>query len=407
MNLKEPVNDNLLSSGGIDSEEGDKIIENVIGKLSLPLGIVPMILINNKKYSVPMCTEEPSVVAATSSIGKFFAPHSFIATSSPSMMIGQVHLIHVEASELNQILLRKESIILELNKCCRSMEKRGGGVKDIRVREISQSGSMDFKDYSMDIIINVCDAMGANITNTIAEKAKEIVSFMGIKTGISILSNYCIERKSVSKFMIPVEKLTWKGHKGSEVAERLLEAYRFAKTDVYRAVTHNKGIMNGVDAVCLATGQDWRAIESAAHAYAARNGTYEPLTHYEIIETNGKKFFMGMLELPVAVGTIGGTITKNGLYKEVLRIMGNPTTQELAEIIVTVGLAQNFAALRAMAVEGIQKGHMKLHMRSVMNSMNVPENMEEECFNYVSRNRKFNEEGIKEFMETQATRPRL
>jgi hydroxymethylglutaryl-CoA reductase len=163
------------------------------------------------------------------------------------------------------------------------MVKRGGGVKDIRVREIAKCVSMDFKDYSLDIIINVCDAMGANITNTIAEKAKGIITYMGIKTGISILSNYCIERKSVSKFMIPVESLAWKGFKGTEVADKLLEAFRFAKTDVYRAVTHNKGIMNGIDAVCLATGQDWRAIESAAHAYASRNGKYMPLTHYEIV----------------------------------------------------------------------------------------------------------------------------
>lgn len=160
------------------------------------------------------------------------------------------------------------------------MVKRGGGVKDVRLRELARSGRMDYKDYSLDIIINVCDAMGANITNTLSEKAKEILTYMGIKTGIAILSNYCIERKAISKFTIPVETLGWKGYKGAEVAEKLLEAYRFAKNDVYRAVTHNKGIMNGVDAVCLATGQDWRAIESAAHAYAARSGIYKPLTHY-------------------------------------------------------------------------------------------------------------------------------
>lgn len=242
--------------------------------------------------------------------------------------------------------------------------------------------------------------MGANITNTIAEKAKEIITFMGIKTGISILSNYCIERTSVSKFMIPVENLAWKGYKGIEVAEKVIEAYTFAKTDVFRAVTHNKGIMNGVDAVCLATGQDWRAIESAAHAYASRKGSYQPLTHYEIIESDGKKYFMGMLELPVAVGTIGGTITKNALYKESLKIMGNPTTQELSEIIVTVGLAQNFAAMRAMAIEGIQKGHMKLHVRAMMNIAKVPEYLEEECFKYMSLRKKFSEEAVHEFMES-------
>ncbi|XP_031472500.1 uncharacterized protein LOC116244767 [Nymphaea colorata] len=388
--LNDSLDHSLLESGGIDSEQGDKIIENVIGKLSLPLGIVPMLLINNQKYMVPMCTEEPSVVAATSSIGKFFAPHSFIASSSPNMMIGQVHLLHVQISEVNKIRERKASMINELNNCCQSMVKRGGGVKDIRIREISDSSNGNFKNYSLDVIINVCDAMGANITNTIAEKAKEIVTFMGIKTGISILSNYCIERTTESKFMIPVEHLSWKGHKGIEVAEKVIEAYQFAKTDMFRAVTHNKGIMNGIDAVCLATGQDWRAIESAAHAYATRKGGYQPLTHYEIVEMEGKKYLMGMLELPVAVGTIGGTITKNDLYRQALKIMGNPSTQVLSEIIVTVGLAQNFAALRAMAIEGIQKGHMKLHVRAIMNIAKVPEHLEVACFRFMSARNKFN-----------------
>lgn len=195
------------------------------------------------------------------------------------------------------------------------MVKRGGGVKDIRIREISESINGTYKNYSLDIILNVCDAMGANITNTISEKAKEIISFMGIKTGISILSNYCIDRRSISRFKIPVEHLSWKGHAGSEVAEKVMEAYGFAKSDVHRAVTHNKGIMNGIDAVCLATGQDWRAIEGAAHAYASRKGRYEPLSHYEIVTIDGKKFLTGSLELPIAVGTIGGTITKNNLYR--------------------------------------------------------------------------------------------
>lgn len=160
------------------------------------------------------------------------------------------------------------------------MVQRGGGVKKVSIRKLEDNLNGKGSNYSFDIDIDVCSAMGANITNTLAEKAKEIISFMGLKTGIAILSNYCDERISSSKFLIPIEKLAWKGHSGLHVAEKILEAYRFAKTDIYRAVTHNKGIMNGVDAVCLATGQDWRAVSSSAYAYASRNNKYEPLTHY-------------------------------------------------------------------------------------------------------------------------------
>ncbi len=160
------------------------------------------------------------------------------------------------------------------------MVQRGGGVKKVDVRKLQDNVNGKCSNYSFDIDIDVCNAMGANITNTLAEKAKEIISFMGIKTGIAILSNYCTERLADSKFLIPIEQLAWKGHSGLHVAEKIIEAYRFAKTDVYRAVTHNKGIMNGVDAVCLATGQDWRAVSSSAYAYACRNKKYEPLTHY-------------------------------------------------------------------------------------------------------------------------------
>jgi degradative hydroxymethylglutaryl-CoA reductase len=168
------------------------MIENVIGKLSLPLGIVPLLQINRKQYMIPMCTEEPSVVAATSSIGKFITPYSFNTSSTPNVMVGQVHLPAAEVYEVNQIIRRKTSIIAELNQQCAAMVKRGGGVKDIRVREIENKAGEGDRNYSLDVLIDVCEAMGANLTNTLAEKAKEIVSKMGIKTGISVLSNYCL-----------------------------------------------------------------------------------------------------------------------------------------------------------------------------------------------------------------------
>ena len=172
--------------------------------------------------------------------------------------------------------------------------------------------------------------MGANITNTICERAKDLVSKMGIKTGIAILSNYCTERISVSYFELPVKDMGWKGVDGSEVAEKILEAYRFARSDRYRASTHNKGIMNGIDSVCVATGQDWRAVESGAHTYASRNNGYSPLTHYEIVEKDGEKMFRGSLELPVSVGTKGGVVSRNPLYQYTLDILGNPSASELS-----------------------------------------------------------------------------
>lgn len=269
-----------LETGGLSIETADTMIENVIGKLSLPLGVVPSMVINKKNYAIPMCIEEPSVVAACSSIGKFLSPYSFFTSSTPSVMIGQVHLPEADGLEIHRIANEKANIIAELNKLCSSMVRRGGGVTDLRIRELS--GSIG-KQFSVDIFINVCEAMGANITNTLCEKAKEYISKMGIKTGIAILSNYCCERRALSFFELPVNDMGWKGVPGVEVAEKILEAFNFAKADPFRAATHNKGIMNGIDSVCVATGQDWRAVESSAHVYASRGDQYSPLTSYEII----------------------------------------------------------------------------------------------------------------------------
>ena len=208
---------------------------------------------------------------------------------------------------------------------------------------------------------------------------------MGIKTGISILSNYCLKRKALATFKVPVDALTWKGIAGEQVATKIIETYHFAKQDKFRAVTHNKGIMNGVDAVCLATGQDWRAVESAAHAYAFDEGTgaYRPLTHYEIVEENGVKFFKGMLELPMAVGTVGGSVNRNPLYATCLNLLDKPNSQQLSQIITAVGLCQNLAALRALAIEGIQRGHMRLHARAIAIKSEVPAHLVDDCCKFM------------------------
>ena len=206
-----------------------------------------------------MCIEEPSVVAAVSSISKLLAPYGIKAQATDCQMIGQVHLPDIDPSQCIEIEKKSKEIVNLLNKECKSMVERGGGVKQISLRQLKASDK-GRGSYSLDIFVDVCDAMGANIINTLAEKTKQIISSMGIRTGISILSNYCVKRKAVSSFKMPIEALSWKGIQGEQVAKRIVECYQFAKEDKFRAVTHNKGIMNGVDAVCLATGQDWRAV---------------------------------------------------------------------------------------------------------------------------------------------------
>jgi|JI61114BRNA_FD_contig_71_2251749_length_2390_multi_2_in_0_out_0_3 degradative hydroxymethylglutaryl-CoA reductase len=268
------LNSELLQSGGLTISKADTMIENVIGRVTLPLAIAPNFVINRKSYIVPMCIEEPSVVAASSSIAKMIAPYSFTTSSTPSIMIGQVHLPEIESAEVHLLLNNKKKIINSLNATVESLQKRGGGVEDMRIRRINEKNSV------AELIVGVCEAMGANIVNTLCERFKNEITQYGIKCGIAVLTNYCTERLAMSTFEIPLKDMEWKGHEGSEVAQKVLEAYEFAKVDKHRAATHNKGILNGIDGVCLATGQDWRAVESASHVYASRSGHYQPLTRY-------------------------------------------------------------------------------------------------------------------------------
>lgn len=225
----------------------------------------------------------------------------------------------------------------------------------------------------VELLVDVQEAMGANAINTIAEAtAPYINQLLGQGSiGIRILSNLCTERMTIATFDIPVEKLAWKGASGEQVAKKILEAHRFAKLDQYRATTHNKGIMNGIDAVAIALGQDWRAIESAAHSFAAIKGKYSPLSDYKIV--NG--VLKASIELPLSVGTKGGAISTNPSYINTHQIMGYPTANEIAQVMASVGLAQNFAALRAMSIEGIQRGHMNLHARNVAIQAGIPTNL--------------------------------
>ena len=273
------------------------------------------------------------------------------------------------------------------------MVNRGGGVVNMVVKIIEFEG--ENKQLAMstlnrpnmlvvEMIINVCDSMGANVVNTVCEKiSPTIKETCGGRVGLRILSNLCIYRKAGAEFKIPCLKLNNKKLEGHQFARLLMEAYLFAVGDVFRAATHNKGIMNGIDAVALATGQDWRAVESAAHSFASIN-QYKPLTTYRITKgVDGEDYLQGSIEIPISVGTRGGVTHSNPLYIQNLELLKNPTSSHLAEIMVCVGLAQNFAALRALSQEGIQKGHMKLHARNIAISAGIPLDYIEDAVKYL------------------------
>jgi len=273
-----------------------------------------------------------------------------------------------------------------------------------------------------EFLVNVCDSMGANIVNTIAEGISPFLSTLtGGRVALRILSNLCSERRTISFFKIPINKMTYRQYSGREISQRVIEAYMFAKLDPYRAATHNKGIMNGIDAVAIATGQDWRAIEAGIHSFHASKSMgpdsssniyyfrkndsntnvykYEPLSHYEVKNINGIEYFCGYLEIPIAVGTRGGALDSNPAYKNNLKMLNNPNAAHLAEIIASVGLAQNFSALRALAIEGIQKSHMILHARNLAVSAGIPTQYVEAAIKYMAEKGSYTKDAAKEFAD--------
>ncbi|RLF17153.1 MAG: hydroxymethylglutaryl-CoA reductase, degradative [Thermoprotei archaeon] len=348
----------LLNTGSLPLDLADRMIENVIGVFHLPFAVATNFLINGKDYLVPMVIEEPSVVAAASNAAKMVrAGGGFKAETTPPVMIGQIQLTNVkdpvEAKE--QILSEKEKILEIANEQDPILVKLGGGAKDVEVRIIDTiKGPM----VIVHLLVDVRDAMGANAVNTMAEAvAPYIEKITGGKVYLRIVSNLAVKRLARAECVVPKEVLG-----GEDVVEGILYAYAFAKADPYRAATHNKGIMNGVIAVALATGNDTRALEAGAHAYAAITGRYLPLSTWEMTE---KGDLRGFLEMPMAVGIVGGATRVNPLAKIALKILGVKTASELAQVMVSVGLANNLAALKALATEGIQKGHMKLHARNL------------------------------------------
>jgi hydroxymethylglutaryl-CoA reductase len=354
------------TTGGLSAESADHMIENVIGMHALPVGIGLNFMVNGRDVLIPFVVEEPSVVAGASFMAKLArAGGGFIATTTDPLMIGQMQLINVV--NMNEARLKiyehKAELLAIADEIDPILKKFGGGARDLEVRMFEDSPIGPF--IVVHLIYDVRDAMGANAVNTACEKlAPQIEAITGGKVHLRILSNLADRRIARARCTIPVNELTmgFESFKGETVRDGIIAAYAFAATDPYRAATHNKGIMNGVDAVVIATGNDWRAIEAGAHAYAARSGKYTSLSTWGR-DKDGN--LVGTLEMPMAVGIVGGATKVHPAAQAAVKLMGVKTASELAEIIVSVGLAQNMAALRALATEGIQRGHMSLHARQV------------------------------------------
>ena len=343
------------ATGGISFDKADGMIENAIGTFSLPLGIATNFQINDKDYLIPMVIEEPSVIAASSKAAKIARVQGgFKAEADESYSIGQIQVVNVDVQSAIPKVIGATNEILDLaNSKSETLPKLGKGAKEISCKDLpTSSGHM----LIVELTIDVGDAMGANVTNTMCEAvAPMIEKLTGGKTLLRILSNYSTKRMVSASAVFDKDAVG-----GEKVVDDIILAFQFAENDPYRAVTHNKGVMNGVIAVANSTGQDSRAIEAAAHAYASAGGTYSSLTKWSK-DKNGN--LIGNFELPLSVGIVGGVVRHHPIAKICTKILGVSTAQELSCVLAVVGLAQNFAAMRALVTEGIQKGHMKLHAR--------------------------------------------
>ncbi len=357
----------LSSQGSLTLDQADKMIENAVGIYSLPIGLGLNFLINNKEYIVPMAVEEPSVIAAASSAANIIRDAGgFITDSDESIMIGQIQVLNCQDFELakTKILQRKNEIIDLANRTEPKMFSRGGGAKDLEIRILGDENEYPYcKMMIINLLIDTKDAMGANAINTMVEGVAGLVEDIAEgKVCLKILSNLADKRLARAKAVISPRLLDSDDYKGEEVIEGILQAQAFAYLDPYRATTHNKGVMNGIDPVIIVTGNDWRSIEAGAHAYAARTGKYLPLTDWRKDEHGN---LVGKIELPMAIGIVGGSINLHPMAQIALKFLGVKTARELGEVICAVGLAQNFSAMKALSTDGIQKGHMALHARSV------------------------------------------
>jgi hydroxymethylglutaryl-CoA reductase len=356
--LDEQTVRHLSDMGNLDPALAERLIENVVGTMNVPVGIATNMLVDGEEVLVPMATEESSVVAAVCNAARLCRDEGGFSTSlSGTLMIAQIQLVEVgdpHAARL-KILERREEIRTACDACDPTLVRLGGGFRDLEVRVLDTRGGPMVVAH---LIVDTRDAMGANAVNTMAERlAPDVAAWTGGRVYLRILSNLADRRVARARAVWRAEKIGGEG-----VRDGIISAFHFAEADPYRAATHNKGIMNGISAVVLATGNDTRAVEAGAHAYAARGGRYSSLTRWEV---TGSGDLAGSLEIPLAVGLVGGATRLHPTAQACLRILGAETAERLARIMAAVGLAQNFAALRALATVGIQKGHMALHAQNI------------------------------------------
>jgi len=381
----------LHNFGYFNPTQMDTLIENVVGSYQLPMGIACNFKINNKDYLIPMVIEEPSVVAAASNAARFARKHGgFHSEKVKSVMISQIQITQLkDINASKEILLEhKEKILKIANEQNPILNELGGGAFDFELREINTGKG---KMLILHLLVNVLDAMGANVVNTMAEAVSPYIEELSNgKIYLRILSNLAKERIAKSKATFDKDLLG-----GEEVVEGILNAYEFALEDPFRATTHNKGIMNGIIALTLATGNDARAIEAGAHAYASLSGKYKPLTKFDVDKEGN---LIGEIEIPLALGIIGGMTKVHPMARLALKILNVKSAEELSQIAAALGLAQNVGALRALASEGIQRGHMTLHSRNIAKLAGVPEDLIEEVANKLVKDNRIRVDYAKEIL---------
>ncbi len=356
-----PLDLSILDSGGLSTQQAESLIENVCGLYSLPFSVAPNFVINDEDLLVPMVIEEPSVVAAASNAARL-ARHGggFHVESSNPIMIEQIQITLDDPEKAARIILEHKAELLDIaRQSDPTLIDLGGGPLDLECRQIGRGGE---RYLILHLLVDVRDAMGANTINTMGEAiAPKIEALTGGKVGLCIISNLADRRLVTVKTRIPFKSLKMKDFSAEQVRDGIVAASRFAELDPYRAATHNKGVMNGIDAVLLATGNDWRAVEAGAHAFAAKDGGYHPLSVWWSGDNGDLR---GRLTIPMAVGIVGGATRVQAVARLALELIGADSATKLAAVAAAAGLANNLAALRSLATEGIQKGHMRLHQRS-------------------------------------------
>ncbi|EAD2920284.1 hydroxymethylglutaryl-CoA reductase, degradative [Listeria monocytogenes] len=387
----------LASTGALSFDKANHMIENTIGIYSLPLGLGMNMLLNDKRYVVPMAMEEPSVVAAQSAGAKLIAQNGGITGSATKRkMIGQIELISVsdiQAAKEN-IIANEEQLIAIANQAHPSLQKRGGGAVEIQVRTAQTAN--DETLFIVHLLVDTQEAMGANMVNTMVETlAPELEMLTNGTANMRILSNLVDEATATAVCRINPESLATKTQSGEWVRDRIIAAYEFADTDIYRAATHNKGIMNGIDAVIMAFGNDWRAVEAASHAYAARTGSYKPMSKWS---KDADGYLVGELTLPMPVAFVGGSIAIHPIASLSKKIARVESAKELAMLVCAVGLTQNLAALKALVTEGIQRGHMSLQAKSLAMTAGAEADEIEIVATFLQESKQLNVVAAKEFI---------